>query len=118
MTTDEIARDFVALCKDGKFQDAGETYWADDVVSYEAMGDMREAKGIGEVRGKGAWWNGKHEINTLEVGGPYVHGDTFAVRFVMTFTDRDSGERASMDELGFYRVRDGKIVEERFFFGT
>jgi hypothetical protein len=117
MSTNEIAKDFVALCKTGRFQDAGEKYWADDVVSLEAMGDMRTATGINEVRGKGAWWNGKHEINTLEVGGPYVHDDTFAVRFVMTFTDRESGEKASMDELGVYKLRDGKIVEEKFFLG-
>jgi hypothetical protein len=33
MSTQAIAEDLVALCKAGKFDEAGEKYWADDVVS-------------------------------------------------------------------------------------
>ena len=37
MSTQDIANDLVALCKEGKFDEAGEKYWAADVASYEAM---------------------------------------------------------------------------------
>ena len=36
MTTQDIANDLVALCKQGKFSESGEKYWASDVLSVEA----------------------------------------------------------------------------------
>ena len=116
MNTQEIAHDLVALCKQGKFDEAGEKYWADDVVSVEAMGDEREAHGKSAARAKGEWWAGAHDVHGVEVEGPYVNGDQFAVRFVMDVTLKASGERNKMDEVAFYRLKDGKIAEERFFY--
>jgi ketosteroid isomerase-like protein len=107
----------VALCREGKFEEAGEKYWADDVVSLEAMGDMAESRGKASVKAKGEWWNSTFEVNETKVEGPYVNGDSFIVRFMMTTTNRESGEKASMDETALYRVKDGKIAEERFFAG-
>ena len=116
MTTSDIAKDLVALCAAGKFDEAGEKYWADDVVSREAMeGPMAEIRGKAGVRGKGEWWANAHEVHTSEVGGPYVNGDQFIVRFTMELTVKESGQRMKMDEMGLYTVRDGKIVEESFF---
>lgn len=118
MTTQEIANDLVALCKAGKFDEAGEKYWADDVVSLEAMeGDMARMQGKDAVRGKGEWWSSAHEIHSSEVEGPYVNGDQFVVRFKMDLTQKESGQRMAMDEVGVYTVKDGKIAEERFFYG-
>ena len=118
MTVQEIAQDLVALCQAGKLDESGEKYWADNVVSLEAMdGDMARIEGIEGVRGKGAWWNANHDIHRIDVEGPYVHGDQFVVRFKMEVTPKD-GQRMTMDEVGVYTVRGGKIVEERFFRGT
>lgn len=118
MSTQDIANDLVALCKDGKFDEAGEKYWAENVASYEAMpGDMAEIRGIDGVRGKGEWWTANHEVHSSEVEGPYVNGDQFVVRFKMDLTQKASGDRMTMDEVGVYTVKDGKIVEERFFYG-
>jgi ketosteroid isomerase-like protein len=116
MTTQEIAHDLVALCQQGKFDEAGEKYWADDVVSVEAMGDDAESRGKAAVRAKGEWWNNTFEVNDLAVEGPYVNGDAFIVRFRMSTTNKQNGEKASMDETALYRVKDGKITEERFFY--
>ena len=118
MTVREIAQDLVEHWRAGRFTEAGERYWADDVVSIEAMGDEREARGKAAVKAKGDWWNGQHEVHAVKVEGPYVNGDAFAVRFLMTFSNRHSGERADMDEVALYRLEDGKIVEERFFFAS
>lgn len=116
-TTQDIARDFTALLKAGQFDEAGESYWADNVVSLEPMGEGAVTRGIAAVRSKGEQWAHAHEINSVEVGGPYVHGHQFAVRFTMDVTQKGSGERMHMDEVGVYTVRNGKIVEERFFYG-
>lgn len=112
----EIAEDLVAMCKAGQFDESGEKYWAEDVVSIEAMpGDMAEIRGKAGVKGKGEWWAANHEIHEVVVEGPYVNGDQFAVRFKMDVTPKD-GERMQMDEVGVYTVKDGKIAEERFFY--
>ena len=78
---------------------------------------MAEVKGRKGVEAKGAWWYANHEIHDVKVEGPYVHGDQFVVRFTMDVTPKD-GKRMSMDEVGVYTVLDGKIVEERFFYGA
>jgi ketosteroid isomerase-like protein len=117
-TVQEIAQDLVAMCKAGQFDESGEKYWADDVVSLEPMpGDMARIQGKAGVRAKGEWWAANNEIHGVEVEGPYVHGDQFVVRFKMELTPK-GGERTSMDEVGLYTVKDGKIVEERFFYAT
>ncbi len=118
MTTQELAQAFTDLLKQGKADEAGKTYWSDDIVSMEAMeGDMAVLKGRKAVDGKAAWWYANHEVHSLGVEGPYVHGDQFVVRFTMDVTPK-GGQRMKMDEVGLYTVRQGKIVEERFFFGS
>ena len=117
MSVREIAEDLVAMCKAGQFDESGEKYWADGIVSREPMeGEMAELRGKAAVRAKGEWWAANHEIHDVVVEGPYVNGDQFVVRFKMELTPK-GGERISMDEVGLYPVRDGKIVEDRFFYG-
>ena len=117
MTTQDIAKDLVALWRDGKFTESGERYWADDVLSVEAMGDNAEMRGIEAARGKGEWWANAHEVHGAEVEGPYLNGDQFVVRFKMDVTVKASGERTTLDEMAVYTIKAGKIAEERFFYG-
>jgi ketosteroid isomerase-like protein len=116
MSTQDIAHDLVSLCKQGKFDQVGEKYWADDVVSVEAMGDNAEVRGKEAARGKGEWWANNHEVHDAKVEGPYINGDEFTVRFTMDITDKTNGQRMTMDEIALYRVKNGKIAEERFFY--
>lgn len=117
MTTQEIAEAFAALCKAGKFEEAGERFWAEDVTSVEPMaGEMAVLQGKAAVQGKGEWWYANHEIHSVETHGPYVNGDQFALRFHLDVTQKASGQRMQMEEVGLYTLRNGKVVEERFFF--
>ena len=116
MTTQELAKAFTQLCRDGKLEEAGERFWSDDVVSREPMeGEMAMIKGRAGVEKKGEWWYANHDVHKVDVGGPYVHGDQFVVRFTMDMTPK-GGKRMSVDEVGLYTVKNDKIVEERFFF--
>jgi len=117
MSIQDTASDLVALWKAGKFSEAGEKYWSDDVVSVEAMGEMAESRGKSAARGKGEWWAGAHDVHGVEVEGPFINGDRFAVRFKMDLTVKENGQRLQMDEIGLYTIKDGKIAEERFFYG-
>lgn len=118
MDTATIAREFTDMCAAGDFAEAGEAFWADDVVSLEPMpGDMARVEGREAVARKGEWWFENNEVHGFEVEGPFVFEDQFAVRFSMDVTP-SGGERTTMDEVALYTVRDGKIVEERFLYGT
>jgi ketosteroid isomerase-like protein len=55
-------------------------------------------------------------VHDFEVTGPFVNGDQFVVGFKMDLTPKSTGERTTMDEVGVYTIRDGKIAEERFFY--
>ena len=116
MTTADLAREFTAALKAGKFEDA-ERFWSDDVVSIEAQdGPRKEARGRAAVHAKGEWWTTNHDVHKFEVAGPFVNGDQFALRFAIDVTPKQSGQRMQMDEVGLYTVRGGKITEDRFFY--
>ena len=116
MSTADIAKDFTAALKAGDFAQA-ETFWAEDVASFEAMdGPMKEIRGRVNVHAKGEWWTANHDVHSVEVSGPYVNGDQFAVGFKIDVTPKADGKRMQMEEVGLYTVRGGKIAEERFFY--
>jgi len=115
MSTQDIAHDLVALCKAGKFDEAGEKYWADDVLSVEPSADGT-SRGKAAAHGKGEWWANAHIIHGFEVAGPYVNGEQFVVRFTIDQTVKETGQRMTLDEVGLYTLKDGKIAEERFFY--
>jgi hypothetical protein len=118
MNTQEIANELVALCRKGKFAEAGEKHWADDVLSIEPMGDNPQSRGKAAARAKGEWWGAHHETHGVKVEGPYINGDDFTVHFIMDVTDKDSRQRMTMDEVALYHVKNGKIAEERFFYSA
>ena len=117
MTTEQISKDFVALLKEGKHDEAASTFNADDIVSYENMpGPMAVCRGKEAVKQKSEWWAANHDVNDFGCEGPYLNGDQFAVLFHVDVTVKETGERQKMDEVGLYTLRDGKVVEERFFY--
>ena len=118
MTTKEVADKVVKLCSEGKFADALSLY-SPDIVSMEAgapPGQSRESKGIEAVKAKGEWWTANHEVHSAKVEGPLVAGAYFTVIFKMDITFKPKGTRFTMEEVAVYKVADGKIVYEEFFY--
>ena len=119
MTTMEIAKKLVELCRQGKNAEALDTLFSDDVVSVEAgvpPGMEREAKGLAAVKAKGEWWVANHEIHSASVSGPWPHDDRFVVGFQYDVTNKPSGQRMKLDEVALYTIRNGKIAREEFFY--
>ena len=117
MDTQEVAKQFTDLCKAGKFEAAGDKFWAEDVVSIEPEpGEMQRMQGRKALEGKGKWWADNHTVHGVKVQGPFVNGDQFTVVFEMDFTPKGKS-RTSMREVGLYTIKNGKVAEERFFFG-
>jgi hypothetical protein len=120
MTTQEVAQKLVELCREGKFREAIQTLYSNDVVSVEAgapEGASREAKGLDAVIGKSQWWAENHEIHSMNVVGPFVSPENFAVMFEMEATFKPTGNKMHMKEVGVYTVVDGKVSHEMFLYG-
>lgn len=117
MTVAELAKAFTDLLKAGDHEGAALRFNSPDIVSIEAMeGPMARVQGTQALKAKSDWWYGNHEVHSVESEGPYVNGDQFVVHFKMDFTPKASGQRITSHEAGLYTVKDGKIVEERFFY--
>jgi len=119
MSTLELGKTYVALCKEGKTEECLSTLFAADAVSVEAgapPGGDRTATGLEALRAKSKWWMDNHEVHKAEVTGPYPHDDRFAVHFTYDITNKPSRRRMTMDEVGLFTVADGKIVKEEFFY--
>jgi len=119
MTTLEVGRRLVELCREGKNHEAMTELYADDIVSVEAgapPGGDATTKGMAGVLAKSQWWADNHEVHAAKVDGPWPHGDRFIVHFNYDITLKASGNRVTMDEVGLYTVKDGKVAKEEFFY--
>lgn len=119
MKTMEIARKLMELCAQGKNMEALDTLFAQDAVSVEAAmppGMQREAKGLAAIKAKGEWWMANHEVHSAAMTGPWPHDDRFIVGFQYDVTNKPSGNRMKMNEVGLFTVKNGKIVREEFFY--
>ena len=122
MTVKEIGDELVALCKQGKNFEAIEKLYSSDVVSVEAMAmpDTDQTQtGIEAIKGKNKWWVENHEMHGGEVNGQFPHGDRFIVHFKFDVTPKcggQAGQRMTMEEMGLYTVKNGKVVKEEFFY--
>ena len=118
-TAQEVGKKLVQLCKENKNLESINTLYANDIVSVEAgapPGQSRESKGLQAVLEKGKWWTENHEVHSCLVEGPLVAGSYFAVTFKMDVTFKPESRRFQMEEIGVYKVADGKIVYEEFFY--
>lgn len=107
------------LCKQSRNLEAIDRYYSADIVSVESTGDAKmpaEMKGIEAIRQKNRWWLENNEIHEARIDGPYLGENGFAIEFEYDFTNKPSGKRIRMKEMGLYRVEAGKIVREHFFY--
>ena len=119
MTTMEIGKELVALCQQGKNQEAINRFYSPNIESVEpvAMPGMEQTqRGIAKIKSKNQWWVDNHEAHEGVAEGPFPHGDRFIVRFKYDVTPKHMGKRFTMEEMGLFTVQNGKIVKEEFFY--
>ncbi|MGZ3885557.1 MAG: SnoaL-like domain-containing protein [Bacteroidia bacterium] len=117
MTTQEVANRLVELCRTGKFAQAQEELFSDDVSSIEpAHSPIKSAKGKKAVIQKGmdfaAMIEATHGGSFSE---PVVGGRYFSCAMTLDATFKGKG-RMQLDEICVFEVKDGKVVSEQFFF--
>ncbi len=119
MTTAEVAQKLATLCRQGKFREAMESLYAENIVSLEAF-DMpnmpRETRGLANIRKKTDWWEANHTMHSCTVTGPFVSADKFAVTFALDATFKPENKHIQMTEVAIYTVANGKIIHEEFLY--
>jgi hypothetical protein len=121
MTTQEIASHYHQLMNERKFLEIQDTYYAEDVVCQEmekaaTMGLAVITHGIEAIKAKGIARRATIEtIHSYYCSEPLVAGEFFSVvlKQDITFKGRP---RLSIEEIGIFQVRNGKVVKEQFFY--
>lgn len=120
----KTAEALVTHCQNSTEEEGLNTLYTTDAISVEAVAQPgsggAEAKGLEAIRGKHAWWASSFDVHDLSVEGPMYHGDDrFSVIFGMDVTEKATGERTQMREVGIYTINDaGKICREEFFYAV
>jgi hypothetical protein len=118
-----IGKKLIDHCNKGTEREGVGLLYDENAVSVEAAPmpgqDSAEAKGREAILAKHDWWENNHEVHSSDVEGPFVHlPDRFSLIFTMDVSDRNTGERTQMRDIGTYHVNQaGKIIREEFAYG-
>lgn len=118
MTTKDVAAKFYEYMQQGAWEKIYAELYSPDATSEESPGntDWTKANGMAEIAEKGKKWNETIEaMHGGTTGEPIVAGNYFTCYMTMDFTPK-GGERMNFEEIGFYTVKDGKIISEQFFY--
>lgn len=116
-TTHHVANRLVELCREGKYSEARQELYSEEIESIEpAYSPAPYLKGMEAVEAKGKQFQESiQEVHANEIGEPIVTGNHFAVPMMMDLTMKD-GNRMNMSEIAVYEVKEGKVTKEQFFF--
>lgn len=112
-TPAEVGADLVGKFNRGQLGEIEEKWWSRDIVSCEGGANM-EWRGQKAVHAKNAWWGQDHAIRGASAEGPYIGATGFTVKFRIEVETKSTGVVETMEEVGVYTVRDGKIIREEF----
>ena len=120
MTTQEVANQLVKLCREGRNFQAIDSLYSKEITSTEAFGTdstPRTMKGIPAIREKNQWWANAHDVLQHEIKGPFFNGpDEFTAYATVDVIFKETGQKMNFEEICWYKVKDGKILEEKLFY--
>ena len=118
MTTKEVADQLVKMCRTGKVEEAKEELFTEDTISIEPAEDIlpKETKGLKAIQKKAELFISLvEEFYDNTITDPVVAGDYFSVGWD-TDIQMKGQERKKTSEICLYKVKDGKIISEQFFY--
>lgn len=118
MTTKEVAEKLVALCREGKIEEAKIKFFTEDTMSIEPGPGILpvETKGLQAIQQKAELFISLvDEFYGSTITDPVIAGDYFTVGW-STAIKMKGEERKQDEEICLYKVKDGKIVLEQFFY--
>ena len=117
MTTQEVASRLVELCRTGQVLQAQEELYGETIISIEPKGaQVERAEGLKAVSEKGRNFAAMiQERHGGSLSDPVVNGKHFSMGMMLDATMKGMG-RMLLDEICVYKVEEGKIVFEQFFY--
>lgn len=120
MSTGNVARRLIELCRAGQFDRAVDELYAKDARSIEmdgmGAGPLGNVDGLDAIRLKGKRFeNSVSQVHGITVSDPLIAGSFFTIAMGFDATYKEGGRKA-MKEVCVYEVRDDKIVREQFFY--
>ncbi len=117
MTIDEIAENFVNWRNNDNATTLRAELYSPDIESIEEGNttEIGHVKGMEGLKKKGQGLSRDFEVHSIKASDPVVADNWFSVKFAIDTTDKRSGERSTLSEIGVYKVEDGKIVKEHYF---
>ncbi|WP_462251900.1 SnoaL-like domain-containing protein [Ekhidna sp.] len=118
MTTQEVANRLVELCREGKFEQVFQELYSPEIVSIEPDGGpWGTMKGFEALEKKAKEWHDMvTEFHSSEISDPLVAENFFTMTMKSKVTMKGMDHPIDMDEVCVYRVADGKVVTEQFFY--
>ncbi|PTM09237.1 MAG: hypothetical protein DA407_06195 [Bacteroidetes bacterium] len=117
MNTHEVANKWAEMCRKGENIECIELLYSDNVTSKEMQG-FPEAIVSGKVNVMNKskiWLDNVEEFHKGVISDPVVAGNHFTAKMDYDVTFKEKG-RTQMEEVGVFEVKDGKIVNEQFFY--
>lgn len=117
MTTYEVGKKLVELCRANRHDEAMNTLYADDCVQVESSGPPgapREFVGLPAIQKMSEEWYKSVTMYGFTCSEPQVHGDRFALWMEIDM-EMPGVPRGKFHEIGLYTVKNGKVSRLEFF---
>ncbi|MFK7756982.1 MAG: SnoaL-like domain-containing protein [Flavobacteriales bacterium] len=119
MEVKDVANKWAEYCNTGQFDKAYAELYDQNCVSLEvegAQGYPARTEGIEAILVKSKRWDDMvEEFHGMEIEGPIVAGNHFTATMKMDITMKGMSRRKD-EEVAVFQVKDGKIVNEQFFY--
>jgi len=118
MNTQDVANKYTEWMRQGKGQQVIQELYAENIISREMPNWPGQVvtEGIKAVVKKNEEWLASvEEFHSGEYSEPVVAGDHFTLKMAFDVSFKERG-RTQMEELATFKVENGKITEEQFFY--
>jgi len=117
MKIDEIAHHFVNWRNTNNAGKLRAELYSPDIESIEEWNtsEIARVKGMEGLKRKGQSLSQQFEVHNIKASDAVVADNWFSVKFEIDTTDKKSGKRSTLSEIGVYKVEDGKIIKEYYF---
>ncbi|MBE1490117.1 uncharacterized protein YbjT (DUF2867 family) [Plantactinospora soyae] len=118
LSVPQVADRYVSLIRKGRFDLVGQLMAPDvlRVAPMETGGAPVELRGMTSIMDNSRRLTADTEIHRVEVDGPYLRGDRFAVRFTFDETHLPTGVRGTTSKMSLYTVSGGLIGREEVYY--
>jgi hypothetical protein len=118
MTTKEVAELLVKMCREGKVEEAKGEFFTEETLSIEPAEGLlpKETRGLKAIQQKAELFISMvDQFYGSIITEPIIAGDYFIIGWD-TDLQMKGQDRKSNSEICLYKVKDGKIVSEQFFY--